>query len=315
MPIRYKQRMDLRHLRTFVTVADLGTVSKAALQLRIAQPALSRQIGDLEQELGLKLFDRVGRRLVLTAEGEQLLGNCRGLLGSVSSLTEQAQLLRGGDTGVLKVAASPVQIETVLSTFLPRYTQRYPKVQVKLIESVGTGTLAMMERREIHLCISPLDAVQADDRHLGTYPVPPLEHLAAFHPSFELVHGSMVDISRVAAYPLLLLDSGFVVRKTFDAVCRLATLKPNILIESRAPHTLLALAETGLGVAIVPSAIRIKRYKLRVARIAYKRKPLRDPLAVVWDKRRVLPPYAEDFCKLLAAHMRELFGVTRLQLP
>ena len=66
--------MDLRHARTFVTIADLGTVSKAAVRLRIAQPALSRQISNLEQELGLKLFDRVGRRLVLTGEGEQLLG-------------------------------------------------------------------------------------------------------------------------------------------------------------------------------------------------------------------------------------------------
>src|SRR3712207_6619098 len=68
--------MDLRRARTFVTVAELGTVSKAALRLRIAQPALSRQISDLEQELGLKLFDRLGRRLVLTGEGEQLLGAC-----------------------------------------------------------------------------------------------------------------------------------------------------------------------------------------------------------------------------------------------
>ena len=72
--------MDLRHMRTFVTVAELGTVSKAALRLRIAQPALSRHISDLEQELGFKLFDRVGRRLLLTGEGEQLLSDCRGLL-------------------------------------------------------------------------------------------------------------------------------------------------------------------------------------------------------------------------------------------
>ena len=70
--------MDLRHARTFVTVAELGTVSRAAMHLRIAQPAFSRQIGNLEQELGLRLFDRVGRRLVLTGEGEQLLGDCRG---------------------------------------------------------------------------------------------------------------------------------------------------------------------------------------------------------------------------------------------
>src|SRR5262245_34717683 len=86
--------MDLRRIRTFVTVAELGTVSKAAVRLRVAQPALSRQISELEQELGLKLFDRVGRRLVLTGEGEQLLGDCRGLLGYASAVGERAQLLR-----------------------------------------------------------------------------------------------------------------------------------------------------------------------------------------------------------------------------
>ena len=75
--------MDLRRLRTFVAVAELGTVSKAALRLRITQPALSRQIRDLQQELGLRLFDRVGRGLVLTSEGEQFLGDCRGALGHI----------------------------------------------------------------------------------------------------------------------------------------------------------------------------------------------------------------------------------------
>ena len=167
MPIRYKHGMDLRRLRTFVTVAEQGTVSKAALHLHVAQPALSRQIGDLEQELGLKLFDRIGRRLVLTAEGEQLLGSCRSLLGHVGSLTDQAQGLRGGNIGLLKVAASPVQIESVLSTFLPQYALRYPDVQVKLIEAVAGDALAMVERGEIHLSISMLDAVEAGQRRFG----------------------------------------------------------------------------------------------------------------------------------------------------
>jgi DNA-binding transcriptional LysR family regulator len=88
--------MDLRRARTFVTVAELGTVSKAALRLRVAQPALSRQIGVLEQELGFKLFDRVGRRLLLTGEGEQLLSDCRGLLNYASAVDERAELLRSG---------------------------------------------------------------------------------------------------------------------------------------------------------------------------------------------------------------------------
>jgi LysR family nitrogen assimilation transcriptional regulator len=92
--------MDLRHLRTFLTVAEQGTVSRAAVCLRTAQPALSRQVKELEEELGLKLFDRVRRRLVLTGEGAQLLKDCRTVLGAVSSFGERAQLLRRPDTGL-----------------------------------------------------------------------------------------------------------------------------------------------------------------------------------------------------------------------
>lgn len=156
--------MNFRYARTFVTVADVGTVSKAAILLRIAQPALSRQLSAFEQDLGLKLFDRVGNRLVLTGEGEQLLSDCRVLLNYVSALGERAQLLRRGDTGVLKVAASPQFIKSVLAGFLHAYADRYPNVQVKLIEALGwPETAAMLECGEIHLGQNLLRAVQPGD--------------------------------------------------------------------------------------------------------------------------------------------------------
>src|SRR5579871_6613855 len=155
--------MDLRHARTFVTVAELGTVSKAAVRLRIAQPALSRQLIDLERELGLQLFDRVGRRLLLTGEGEQLLTGCRVLLNCAGAVKEQAQLLRHGDTGVLKVAGSPQHIESVLSGFLHRYAERYPKVQVNISEGTGSEIMSLLERGEIHLGQNLLHAVKLNE--------------------------------------------------------------------------------------------------------------------------------------------------------
>ena len=152
--------MDLRHTRTFVTIAELGTVSRAALRLHLTQPALSRQIGDLEHELGFRLFDRVGRRLLLTSEGEQLLGECRALLTHAGAVREQAELLRRGDKGVLKVAASPQHIESVFSQFLHKYAERYPGVEVRVSEGTGSEILAMLERGEIHLGQNLLHAVR-----------------------------------------------------------------------------------------------------------------------------------------------------------
>src|SRR5215831_19014127 len=183
MPNRHKLlRVDLRQLRTFVTVAEQGTVSRAALQLHVAQPALSRQISDLEEELGLKLFDRIRRRLVLTGEGEQLLEDCRAVLGAAHSLGERAQRLRRGETGILRVGATPQTIEGVFSTFLSRYAKRRPDVQVRLTEAVGVGQLSMLERGEIQLCVSLAGLTQSVKGYgevIESFELSPIEFLAA----------------------------------------------------------------------------------------------------------------------------------------
>ena len=304
--------MDLRHVRTFVTVAELGTVSKAAVRLHTAQPALSRQISHFEQELGLKLFDRVGRRLVLTGEGEELLGDCRSLMNYASALGERAQLLGRGDTGTLRVAASPQFIEGVMSDFLPRYAQRYPTVRVKLTEAVAwSDTLGMLERGEIHIGQNLLRAVASGDLRFANHPLEGVDLLAACHAPLTLGKNGAIEIARLTAHPLLLLDTSFVTRRSFDATCRLAGVEPNVVFESRTPHTLLAMAEQGHGVAIVPSAVRIARYPLRIVRVTYRGKSLREPLALFWDNRRPLPSYATAFCAMLAQHVREVFPISR----
>lgn len=303
--------MDLRQARTFVTVAELGTISRAAQHLRIAQPALSRQIQNFERELGLKLFDRVGGRLLLTGQGEQLLGACRDLLAHASAVRERAQSLRHEDSGVLKVAAAPGNIESVFADFLHTYAKRYPNVQVKLIDAVGPKMLGMLEGGEINLGQSLMHAIQPDDRRFASRPLESLDILVACHPKLPFGNSSTIEIGRLAPYPLLLLDADFVLRRTFDAACRLAGLKPNVLLESRDPRTLLAMAEAGHGVAIIPSVLRTRHYALRIVALTYRGKPLREPLTIVWDKRRPRPRYAADFCEMLAEYVREIFPITR----
>jgi DNA-binding transcriptional LysR family regulator len=303
--------MDLRHATTFVTVSELGTVSAAALRLRIAQPALSRQIRALEQELGLKLFDRVGRKLVLTGAGEQLLGDCRGLLSYAKGVGERAQLLRNGDKGVLRVAASPQFIEGAIANFLARYEKSFPNVQVCLIEAMGWDDIrTLLERGDIHLGQNLANAAQPTDSRLSCHPVEFVEQLAAFHPSRALGRGSF-SIEHLAPHPLLLLDRSYIFRRTFDAACRLARIEPHVAFESRTPHTLLAMAEAGRGVAVVPSTLKANRYALRIAGITYRGRALREPLAIFWDKRRPLPGYATAFCQMLAGYVRDAFPVTR----
>ena len=300
--------MDLKRLRTFVTVADLGTVSKAALRLSISQSALSRQIADLEDECGFNLFDRIGRRLFLTTRGEQLLVDCRGVLGQVGSLAERMDLLKRGETGVLKLAAPPQTIESVLTGFLPRYAKSFPNVRVKLTEALGMDQVPLLERGEVHVGIRHDQGVNP---WFESFALPSDDVLAACARSLALGRHGMIDIVSLAAHPLLLLDSGYSVRRLFNAACRMADVEPDILLESRAPQTLLALAEARQGVAVIPSVLRTDRYRLNIARVTHGRKPLRDRYVIQWDKRRPMPSYAENFCTALAAYMREVLPITQ----
>jgi DNA-binding transcriptional LysR family regulator len=296
--------MELRHVRTFVTVAEVGTVSAAADHLHVAQPALSRQVAQLEEELGLKLFDRVGRRLLLTSAGEQLLGDCRGLLNYARALGEQAHVLRRGEVGVLRVSASPHLIEGIFPEFLHHYATRFPNVQVRLVDAAASvDAFAMLERGEIHLVQTIARAIEPHDKRFENHPLAPMEMLAACHPELRLGNDGKVDIASLAPHPLLQATPDFAMRRHFDVACRLAGFTPNNVLECRAPHALLAMAEAGHGVAIIPSALRIHRYRVRVLRVTYQGNALDEPLTVVSDKRRPLPGYAKIFCDMLAEHV------------
>jgi DNA-binding transcriptional LysR family regulator len=184
-------------------------------------------------------------------------------------------------------------------------------VHVKVIEAVGAPLVSLLERGHVHVTVGIIQTSQADNPFMESLPLSPLEFLAAYREPLEGSTGGDVDITRLAAYRLLLLDSTFYVRQTFDAACRLAGVKLDIFLESRAPHTLLALAEAGHGVAIIPSVLPMSRYRVRIARITHRRRPLQGVYAIVWDKRRPLPPYALEFCELLASHTRKVFAIAR----
>jgi DNA-binding transcriptional LysR family regulator len=230
------------------------------------------------------------------------------VLGQLGSLGERIELLKRGDSGVLKVAAPPQTIESVLAVFLPRFAERFPNVRVKLTEALGMDQVPMLERGEVHIGIRHDQGVNPSFESLA---LPSDDVMAACRPSLKLGRGGAVDIVSLAAHPLLLPDSGYSVRRLFNAACRLADVEPNILLESRAPHTLLALAESGQGVAVIPSVLRTDRYRLKIARITHRRKPLRDRYVIQWDKRRPMPGYAQNFCAALAGYMRDVLPITR----
>jgi len=291
--------MDLRHLQTFASVVDAGGFGRAVARLKLSQPALSRQIRALEAALDVRLFDRIGRRVRLTAEGEDLLRRARGLLADVESLRERARALKRGHTGVLRVGATPQAMETLLAGFLPRYWRKHPGVEVHLVEDGGVRLGARLEQGDVHVALTALT-----DARFRWRPLLPLYLLAVLPPSHRRTRGATLEIAELADAPLLVPRRDFASREWFDAAAQAAQLRPRILLESGAPSTLVALAQAGYGVAIIPSNVRMPGAPLRILPLVQRGAPIGRWANVAWDARRFLAPYAEQFIDELVVYAR-----------
>ncbi len=291
--------MELRHLRYFVAVAEQGSVSKAARHVHVSQPALSRQIRDLEADLGVPLFDRVGRRIELTAEGEDLLRHGRDVLAQAESVRERARALRGGIVGVLRLGATPQATQSVFAGFLKRYARLRPGIEVQLTEEGGIRLAELVEEGALHLAIS-----MAARKPLECRPLFPIRVLAVAAPRPSWKRRATIDIAELAQEPFLLLRPSFGTRQMFDAACEIARFRPRVVLESGDPHSLVALAEAGHGVAVVPSSLRFLSQKVQVLPILQRRQSLGTWVGIVHDPRRSLPIHAASFIQELADYLR-----------
>lgn len=294
--------MNLRALRTFVTTADSGRLARASAQLNVSQPAASRQIHTLETELGVRLFHRIGRTLQLTAEGEDLLRQSRRLLADADLLAERARALKGGQTGTLRVAATPHVMATVLAKFLPAYRRRHPGVEVLLMEGGAARQPSRLERGEVHLAIMPAVHEQFAGRLL--YPV---HAIVVFAENHRLRRQRLVEVTALANESLLLLRHEFGSRVWFDTACEIAHMRPRVLLESGAPDTLIDLAAAGYGVAVLPSTAAIRLEKVGVAPLVQRGASMGRWSMIGWDPQRALPLYAERFVEELVAFSRRAY--------
>lgn len=291
--------MNFRQLQTLITIADAGGFARAAGKLHLSQPAATRQIQALEAELGVPLFDRIGRRLRLTAEGEDIVRRGRRLLQEADSLRDRADALKSGLSGTLRIGASPQNIETVLAPFVGRFRRRHPNIEVHFVEDGGARVNTRLQDGDVQLVLTT-----ADNETFSRRPLYPGYVLAVVAPSHPFARRTSVEVADLADAPLLLLQRSFASRGWFDAACHNAGVNPDIVLESGAPATLLALASSGDGVAIVPSNVRIPGRGVKAIPVTWRGAGIGRWIFAAWDSRRFFPPFARYFVDELVAHVR-----------
>jgi LysR family cyn operon transcriptional activator len=289
--------MDLHQLRTFAAIVDAGGVARAAARLNLSQPAASRQIKILEAELGVPLFDRVGRRVRLTSEGEDLLRFGRRLVAAADALRERAHALKGGHTGRIKVGATPPMIEALLAPFLAGHRRRHPGVEINIVEDGGAGLAHRLESGELHVAYVPV----GDERLRGRllFPI----HVIAVVPDGHPWHRrKLLVVAQLASERLLLLRRGFASREWFDAACQRANIQSNVLFESNAHNAIVGLTAAGHGVGILPSTVRLPDEGVWPIPLVHRQVSIGRWGMLAWNPLRLLAPYLKVFIEEFAKH-------------
>jgi len=288
--------MNLRHLRTFVLIADAGGIAHASDRLHLSSPAASRQLLALEAEFNLKLFHRIGRRLQLTPQGKDLLERSRLLLAEADSLGERARALKGGDVGLLRIGAPPQVIEALFAPFATRYRRRNPGVDIRLVEDASGNLPTRLEHGDIDVA-----EMGANDERFLSRPLFPIHALVVVPQAHRFARQAKVDIVDLADEPIALLRHQFPMRGWLDAAFDAANVRPKLLLESAAPHTLVAVAAADYAIAIVQSNVPIHHKGVRTIPLVARGASIGIWSAIAWHPRRFLPPYAQRFIEEFAS--------------
>jgi len=242
--------MELRHLRYFVAVGEALNFTKAATRLRIAQPALSRQVADLEDELGVDLLKRTSHGVVLTAEGKLFLEKAQEILKHADESVTKVRALARGEFGELQAGYVPPLDLHILPRALAEFQRMTPGVKVVLHDRGSDELCDELRNGKLHLALmmqpSEESTAGIEFEEIGSYPF--FVAMASGHP---LTRTKAVSVETLAKQPLVVLDrrrnSEFhrILKRVF------APLRPNIATEVDSVNSLITEIGVGKCVAVV----------------------------------------------------------------
>src|SRR5579885_983390 len=257
--------MELHQLRYFCAVVESGSFSRAAEHCHVAQPSLSQQILKLEDELGVRLFDRLGRTVRLTSPGKAFLPRARTVLRELEAARGEAAEQRQAVAGTVAVGVIPTIAPYYLPPRLTQFARKYPQAQISVMEEITPILLERLRTGTLDLAILalPIRGHEFETTALLT------ERLFAALPrKHKLALRAAISLKDLRAEPFLLLRDGHCFRDTAVAGCDRARLNPRVIFESGQFSSLLSMVSAGMGVSIVPEMAIERSARCRYVRIS-----------------------------------------------
>lgn len=287
----------LKPLRAFCQVARLGSVSRAAEALYLSQPAVSLQLKALEREVGQRLFERSGRRLALTREGELLYELARPLVEGLDGLeAEFRQRLGGLDAGELNVAAGSSTILYLLPKIVSSFRETHDHIHLSLHNVTGAGGLDLLRSDAVDLAVGSMLDVPADLDYVPVYRFEPMLITPPGHPLAEKPEIELADLS---PHGLILPPQRLTTYRMVDLVFQQARVPYTVALEVGGWEVIKQYVAMGMGISIVTAICLTDADRERLAaRSLAKFFPARS-YGVVMRKGKFLSPQARAFVELI----------------
>lgn len=297
--------MELHQLRYFVAVAETGGFSKAARVCFVAQPSLSQQIKKLEQELGQKLFERLGRTSVLTEAGRALLPRARLILKETGDIKAGIAEDISSGSGHLSVGLIPTIAPYLLPGTLKRFYESFPNAQISVNENLTERLIKSLVSLEIEMAVMSLPI---ERKQISTEPLFEDPLVIALSPGHELARSEHVNIDDLKDIPFIALDEEHCLGEQVNNFCYERQINPEIVCRTWNLSTIQHCVSFGNGVSLVPRMLVMTDTSKRCVYRPIKGQSPKRTVVAAWHRDRKLSRLAREFVSMVKDEYESLGG-------
>ncbi|CAN7440017.1 LysR family transcriptional regulator [Paenibacillus sp. LjRoot56] len=290
--------MELLQLQYFITVARLEHMTEAAQSLHVTQSSLSKTIQRLEEDLGVPLFDRIGRKLRLNEFGSRFLQRAERALFELEQGKQELSDLSSPEHGALELA---VTAASTLPNILRAFRKKQPHLQFHVQMLSTQEMVTLLHRGEVDFCLSS-PPVQGDDIECQIVCMDPI--LLAVPLGHRLAGRTSVSLSELRNESFVGVKKGYGTRDLVDSICNSVGFEPKYVYEGNEPARLSALVEAEIGIAFLPSSARNSREQ--IAYLHIEDHELVREIALIWHKSRYISRAAQEFREVVVAYFLEM---------
>lgn len=301
--------MKIRQLEYVHYIVHYKTMREAARNLFVTEPTISQQVKELEKHLGFTIFEKDGRRIKLTAEGEKIYPDILNIIESMESLKHNVASIRNPDSGVITLGLGPVASKNLIQTLLNKFKEKYPNVTVNIIDSGSMDLVDSLESSKVDIAL--INTSSATRLYMETKNI---KCKSLFNSNFVLMvpdnhrlsKEELVSYKEISNEPIMLYRDGVVQRSIIQLLG--PKYEKNIIYSFVDYISIINLVRDGVGISIVPKSHAESWSKEQIKGISFLEfhdfgKTMN--VSCVYKKMRYYPKYLQDFIKLISLTVKK----------